>query len=464
MVATDVCRLVAAFDSDKAVGELESYRLLVRLFEEQCEVVESDEGELSPVAVEGPVEAGAPEVAEEHDGVQQPQPKQTPDKGSEEGGDEAGGDGEPEGGEPSASAGVLAETQGGVDGGVRDAAEMEPSEVGCEGARAGDEEQPPGPEEQGPVATLKEPRSISSESLQSPHDPDATYGRKGKGYEVQISETCDEDNPYQIITAVAVNGAHESDQCRVVPIIEQLEASGMKPEEMSADTGYGSGKNIVACAERGVDLQAPVQDPQAPKPQDPWEQPAESMRSTGSATETPSAGEEDGAEHSGVGTGIALEDFSFSKTFDQVQSCPQGHSPLEQHLDKAGANGWATFSSDGCAQCPLSERCPTRPKSSGDRTLRWNRAKAATAKRQVEQRTKTFKERYKIRSGIESTNAELKGRHGADDIRVRGRARLTLALQLKALALNVKRATQYHVARLAATALEAPLAVQGAPN
>ena len=35
-----------------------------------------------------------------------------------------------------------------------------------------------------PVA-LKDPKQVSADSLQSPHDPDVTYsGHKGKGYEV----------------------------------------------------------------------------------------------------------------------------------------------------------------------------------------------------------------------------------------------------------------------------------------
>ena len=37
---------------------------------------------------------------------------------------------------------------------------------------------------------LKAPKQISSESLQNPSDPDATYsGHKGQGYQVQIMET-----------------------------------------------------------------------------------------------------------------------------------------------------------------------------------------------------------------------------------------------------------------------------------
>ena len=37
---------------------------------------------------------------------------------------------------------------------------------------------------------LKAPKQISSDSLQNPSDPDATYsGHKGQGYQVQVMET-----------------------------------------------------------------------------------------------------------------------------------------------------------------------------------------------------------------------------------------------------------------------------------
>ena len=49
-----------------------------------------------------------------------------------------------------------------------------------------------------PVA-LKDPKQVSADSLQSPHDPDVTYSsHKGKGYEVQVAETCHEENATQL--------------------------------------------------------------------------------------------------------------------------------------------------------------------------------------------------------------------------------------------------------------------------
>jgi len=83
-----------------------------------------------------------------------------------------------------------------------------------------------------PIA-LKKPKEVRSDSLQSPHDPEATYsGHKGKGYEVQVSETCDEDNPTQIITHVEVTPSSGSDADVTVPVIDSLSDREIGPEEL----------------------------------------------------------------------------------------------------------------------------------------------------------------------------------------------------------------------------------------
>ena len=314
---------------------------------------------------------------------------------------------------------------------------------------------------EGPVK-LKEPTEIGGTSLQSPHDPDATYGHKGKGYEAQLAETCVEGNPYQVITGVEVNGAHASDQDATVPMVQQLAERDLAPEKLLADTAYGSGENIVACAEMGVALVAPVQDPEAQRRPDRWEEPVEAatgatdtpapkatIAQEPAATEVIAATDLPSAEAPAAAEGqsaprLGLEAFTFTPTFDKITACPAGHAPLTNDV----TDGWppykATFDVRLCATCPLANRCPSRRSSGGNRTLCWRDVKAATATRQQEQREPTFKEQYKLRSGIESTNAEFKGRHGARKLRVRRRMRVEVAIHLKALALNVKRAVQHH--------------------
>ena len=53
--------------------------------------------------------------------------------------------------------------------------------------------------------------------------------------------------------------------------------------------------------------------------------------------------------------------------------------------------------------------------------------------------TEEWRQRYGVRAGIEGTNSELKRAHGLGRLRVRGEARVGLAVYLKALACNVKR-------------------------
>lgn len=288
---------------------------------------------------------------------------------------------------------------------------------------------------------LRDPKTIASDSLQSPHDPDATYGHKGKGYEVQIAESCDDDNPYQVITATAVNGAHESDQKAVSTMLDQLESSGMFPSELLADTGYGSGANIVECAERNVTLHAPVRDPDATEPTEHFSAPVSELV-PGSEPEL-----EAPLDTSTPDLPVGLEAFSFDRTFHQVLSCPAGKAPEDQHM--ASGQLLATFSSEHCSNCPMAAQCPIRVLVNGDRQLRRAPATIATEVRQYEQQQPAFKEIYRKRSGIESTNQEAKDRHGLGDLRIRRKSRVSLASKLKSLAINAKRAVFYHLSQLA---------------
>lgn len=287
---------------------------------------------------------------------------------------------------------------------------------------------------------LRAPKTIASTSLQSPHDPDATYGHKGKGYEVQVAETCGDDNPFELITGTALNGAHDSDQRALVPMLEQLDDSEMKPVELMADMGYGSGRNIVAAAEQDVELVAPVRGAAQDADDKGFEQPA--MQTLTPRPKTKVIDE--------ALLIASLAGFSFDSTFSEVLSCSKGEVPSAQRI--RGERVHARFDAATCAGCPLASKCPTRELKHGDRTLLFGPARAATRIRQVEQQQAPFKERYRIRSGVESTNAELKGKHGLGNIRVRGRQRVGLAMVLKALALNVKRAMAWHTMPLAAAA------------
>lgn len=261
------------------------------------------------------------------------------------------------------------------------------------------------------VAVPKDPKEIRSDSLQAPSDPDATYSRhKGKGYQVQIGETCHPDNPVELITHVAVEGAHESDHNALLPFIEATQERGIGPETAFADTAYCSGENLVKAAEKGVELLAPT--PGTVDPDD-----------------------------------LTLANFSIDEDTLDVVRCPEGHAPASQNPNRKGDGQIARFDRRVCAACECQDSCPAGKPD--DATLRFTLADYALALGRARQETAAFKKAYKIRSGIEATNAALKTAHGLAKVWTRGKARVTFAVLMKALALNFKRYARVQCARMA---------------
>ncbi len=98
---------------------------------------------------------------------------------------------------------------------------------------------------------LRPKEEISSSSLQSPHDPDSAYRNKGdqkvKGYSVNITETCSEDN-LNLITNVIVEKANTPDTRFVAPAIEAtIEVTGQTVKTIYADGAYQSPANDECC-------------------------------------------------------------------------------------------------------------------------------------------------------------------------------------------------------------------------
>ncbi len=62
------------------------------------------------------------------------------------------------------------------------------------------------------------------------------------------------------------------------------------------------------------------------------------------------------------------------------------------------------------------------------------------------QQTDEWRERYRIRSGIEATNSELKRSHGFGTLRVRRLAKVCFAVACKLIACNVKRWARAQIA------------------
>jgi hypothetical protein len=245
---------------------------------------------------------------------------------------------------------------------------------------------------------------VAAGGLQSPHDPDATYGHKGVGYTATLCETVGNGEKPELITHVQLDTAFASDQQHTVPVVEALRERGLQPRELLADASFASTANVLACQTQDTELVGPV---------------------TGGAS-------------------------SVAETPQIIVAWRPDLPPTACSLGVPAATTQITeervvvrFAALSCAGCPRAGGCPTRVQADGTRVYRASLAEAVTTQRRWAETTAAYQERYRWRAGIEATNSEVKRRHGLGHLRVRGKPRVFLALCLKALACNCKRALQY---------------------
>jgi hypothetical protein len=253
--------------------------------------------------------------------------------------------------------------------------------------------------------TIKD--KAGSRVMQNPSDADATYdGHKGPGYQAQLAETCHPDNEVQIITAALPQTAAEPDPEAVEPVLDALEESSLLPKELLVDTSYASDENVQKAEARGVELVGPV----------------------------PGSGGQEADDE------LTIDDFNIDETTEQVVCCPAGHEPVSSIHNPETGKTRTIMPDSACGACDYYDHCPATKKRNGyqlDHTAKQRR----TASRRREQATQVFRDRYKIRGGIEGTNSGLKRRTGMGHLRVRGGPRVFHAIYLKVAGWNILRAS-----------------------
>jgi hypothetical protein len=307
-----------------------------------------------------------------------------------------------------------------------------------------------------PVAVMKDPKDVRSDSVQYPSDPDVTYNHdKGKGVHAQFAETFNKVadpalKPLNLITHVEVHGAHVSDNWAVVTTLEDLAAKGLTPETLTADTAYGSDANSEFAMGRGVELIAPVpgQESGTKAAKILSAKAAKVMAGLAEVAMTASfargfeaetALEFDEGLEAGESGPLGLADFCSSRG-GEILYCPMGQGSRRRR-NEADDGGRAYFDGDRCAHCPRRGDCPVNNRN-GFTYLIYKDEQVRIARRRAYQKTDGFKEAYRWRSGVEGTNSQLQ-RLGGKKLRVRGLLNATLRITLKALAININRVTNF---------------------
>jgi hypothetical protein len=286
----------------------------------------------------------------------------------------------------------------------------------------------------GPVPVcVRQPKQVPASSLQTPHDPDATYGKKGQGYEIQLCETfgnkaTDPDKP-EIITHVEVTPSCHSDNRVTVPIIENLKARGIQPEQLETDASYTNSTVVKEARALGTDVNGPVMG----------------------SKDLPGPNE------------VTVGDFKIDFEEPSNSRCPAGQPLSKQMVQEPAATQTAQETPAAqtevtmrrlslavlatmCLGCEKAAACPAKEgkgEHKGERVLRVTEDELIAAQRRRYETTEEFKKRQAMRAGAEATNSEMKRAHGLRKLTVRGGERVKVAVYLKTLGCNVKRVAVY---------------------
>ncbi|THA56020.1 IS1182 family transposase [Streptomyces sp. A0958] len=250
--------------------------------------------------------------------------------------------------------------------------------------------------------------------LVTPYDPEARGSKKRDilwdGYKTHLTETCEPDTP-NLITNVATTDATVPDSVMTGPIHDSLAARDCRPGEHWVDAGYPNAAALTtARREHGIELHGPLQ----------------------AVTVVQSKN----------GSGYGQDAFSIDWNQQQV-TCPNGATSTQWALRSSQHQLpviRVRFSPADCRHCPALRDCVSSPKAERrELTLRQHDEHQALQRTRALQQTDEWKDRYKVRAGIEGTISQGVGRCGLRRSRYRGLAKTSLQHQLTGAAINLAR-------------------------
>jgi hypothetical protein len=257
---------------------------------------------------------------------------------------------------------------------------------------------------------LKTGRELSANSLNSPDDVEATFRRKNQtehvGYVANLTETCDRDNPLQLIVKVQTEANVTDDTSLLAAALPDLKRR-LAVEEVYTDGGYNNELTGRLMAELGVNhLQSALRG------------------------------------HSAAG--LSLHVFQVEMAADglpESMTCP--HGQLAQVVSRPGGRFIAAFAARHCATCPARDRCPTELLKSQPWRKLYFRAydlEIARRRQRLAQDGETIR---RIRLIIESTIAAVKRPFRFGKLPVRGKFRVACLLVGSAAMTNLRRIHRY---------------------
>ena len=216
---------------------------------------------------------------------------------------------------------------------------------------------------------------------------------------VNLTETCADDNPVQIVTDYQVKSNSTSDVKMADESLADLQKT-TQVKDLYVDGGFYS-SDLIKKAE-GLGVQLHYTD------------------MTGRNV-TPNK--------------LPYNAFTIEQ-FETILNCPKLQEPLRSDYNSQSGILSAHFDIFICTQCPLKDQCPVKFQKK-DTVLRVSqKSLIAENTRLILMDKKERNESGSKRAAIEGTNSALKRAHGAGKLRVRGLVRCSLVMGLKTIAHN----------------------------
>jgi len=256
-------------------------------------------------------------------------------------------------------------------------------------------------------AALKELKDIPSGSLQNPSDPDATYRRKkGKhqGYTGNFSESCSEDNQFQVITDVNVKANNTPDTELLSLSLDDVNSLVSEADALLVDGGYSGKKSEDRCKEKEITLHTTG-----------IKAPAEAKRNKNLADVI-------------LGKGI-------------VKACPAGNKPYKQWYNAEKKTFSGRFKKEVCENCPMLSGCFVMKRKHFYSYYFKKREHEIRIKRR-ELKDPEYRKFLNRRAGVESLVYMFFFKTGKR-IRYRGLSRVKNAIIYRAMGINLLRLFAY---------------------
>ena len=254
------------------------------------------------------------------------------------------------------------------------------------------------------TTSLIETTALSTDSLQSPDDLDATYVKKNKtsyrGYVVNIVETCNPENQLNLLTDICVSANNVDDSKNLHERLDAVKEKSPDINELHNDGGYGSTENDEKCSELEItQIQTAIRGKEA-----------------------------------------ALDITIEKNDVDQYQvSCPR-----QKVVATKGRKLYkAVLHETICATCPLTDQC-NFVKVRTDKGRRYYFSdKEYYRKKRAHNIVNIPPERRSLRANVEATVSEHRRTMPNDKVKVRGRFKTMLFAFATGIGINFVRIFRY---------------------